>query len=419
MGGTVLTHGDGSITVQNGGFQTYNKDNGLLTDSGHVSDILANNGASVAGIDGTLYANYRVANPGTGGTASAGFGAYKNGAAIWKYAFSAPCQARGAPDYPYAYNPAVGYDGNILVILSWICQNSVLAKISASDGSLIWSQSLDTNVSNVNVDNRLWVIPGGGARVLDGQTLKTYSANGELSTNTQNLNLTPNELIGPIGSNSQGDVYIEVLNQDSSCPQQYISRIARLTASGTSSEIPLDLSSCRARNPLSVTPAGGVILFNGYTIDSIGLNGTVLYSVDAASWSGHNGVWASAPVIDGNGNAFFQRSGRQTSGEHDIVARIDKVSPVGVVEQVFDSTALTANGNWFENVSLNFNQLSQLANGELYFTFCNACSPSIPAQLYRIDVAGLTMDYPRNAVFGNLSQKLNYVALGDFGRGKS
>lgn len=421
--GDVFTHGDGSLSVVSGPAWTYSSE-GLVTNNLTSSDTLASGMFAAAGVDGTMYVNYRTPNPGpSGGVVSSGIAAYKNSVKLWSYSFTSPCGS----NWPYAKNVTLGYNNKLYAFEASSCHNAKLVVLDTSNGSLIQSLDLDTNYNGLQEDTSTRILPlTSGARVLDGQTVKTYVYGATSLSDSHAFSLTGNETIGLVGGDSVGDVYVTIQNTGSGCSYGYTNRVIRMNVDGTQDSFSLSAGGCYMASTIRVAPNKGFVLDDlacmwgicNHVLNGFAADGTLNYGLlGLDDWTGYSNVSFKAPQVDSNGNVYVLRQGIQTGGDHNGNVEVVRINPTGSLQTVFSTEPLNINDNRQVYNSASSWQYTELASGVLYVPLCGAsCGGSNPTTLYKASISGLGMDYQRSSVMAALlaqPQKPQLVALGD------
>lgn len=418
-GGTILEHGDGSVTYAAGSTGTYTP-SGLQTQSKpFATETVSNSVKSTSGVDGTLFTNYQTLY--NGSQTSGGLEAVKNGVRLWDLP-SPSCTYNGTKYEDFRW-PSLSYETDVLFavrVSPCPAEPSYLMKINSSTGTVLQSVEVtnwdSTQWNGMHEGTQLiWLTPDNGVRLLDGTEIKSFDNNLVLKNNP--VQLPSGARVLAAAANGNGDMYVAV--PDAACSDAHKVHVYR--ADGTSSII--DVSSyCFAPSAATrATPDGGIVTSKDVcswgscysTIYSFSSSGQLRYQFDPNLWNGYGSVSYALLQVDANGTMLYAQTGKATTGDLDRNVVVHTVSPTDVRQQVFSTESLGVNGQTDQFTLGAVNNL-QLGNGRFHLLVCNPnCDTGSSRKIHEIPISGLTMDYPRSAMMDVHLRQLSYVALGD------
>lgn len=368
---------------------------------------------TAAGADGTVYA------PSQTSSGSYYLSAYKGGNELWAAPLSTNCA------YNFPASVVVGYDGNVYAAID-------SQGMCSSTGRRLMGFNPTTGVVlfDVGLGNTQWLRDNGlqpytnGLAVWWGSQVRYFDYSGSEQPSSAQVNLGSGELISYVAGGTGGKMYAMVAKWQSTtnnCQRsQVLSRIVAFDASGQLWQYNAD--PCQMAGPPGSTPSNGVVFGetdNSYADRFVALNGSGqviwTYEPDSGNDGLHKFDVTGYPnqYVDNNGNVVVIRRYHNEDGQK-FGAQVNVLDgSTGDRRSVIYSDELDA-ANSYNAVFIG------TSVGRLYVVAqqcSNAWYCSSASKLYAINVAGLSLDFPRAAALGLTSQppaaEKKYVALGD------
>lgn len=441
----LMTHADGSVTAAGGCSSSPTSTPGYSTvtinAAGHMVQSLQkyiNGSASTpwikacddqgaAGSDETLYATETQDQASWPFTRSVGLVAYKNGVRKWGRTAYDVCpsgQRNGTPRWV-----SVGADGDVYAIYAGACRNGNdrLIGITASTGAIKFNVQLTSNFETRSPFVSHLAVYNGGLLVLDGNQLRYFSYAGVEDTGKQyTFSVASGEYINLGAASAGGKYYVSIHRNFGSSPPDPCgannAKTKRLVAHDTAgTTTTFDLTSyCTAVTMMRPLSDGGVAIqdtqsagsYQSSVVRRFASDTSLAYDVSVTQRTGFGSFWASWIQADSSGKVYVPVAATATSGEPDRHVWVARIDATGTIDIVFSTEQLQTTG---VTEAFRFTASENgLGSDAYYLSICKAstCSSSAPPTLYRIEVSGAGMDYPRGAVLP-ASMSLTYVALGD------
>lgn len=428
--GEIFSHGDGSLTASecnarpsgSYGIQTFNPHGESTTFVAGNTNYYACYNIATAGADGTIF-GLKFGSPDVV--------AFKNNVQLW----SKPPQSSCPNDRGSDNNFTIGADGNLYTLHETNCNTNVdrihLLGINAQTGADTFRAPLTTYASAQ--PDRLFAYSD-GLVVKDGDTVRYFNYQGVEDT-SKAFNLTPGvgKTFRSLAVDYTGKTYVAyTLNAtnnpaDTTCHRNYGStQLDSKPAGGTliSESFPND---CFVAYRLNAAPSGAVIDGKNYlnnqrlvVFAGDSSSTSMVYSVDMTGFGLTYGLYSLD--VDGNGNAVVGIDAKKTANNERHV-RLMVYTRAGGLVNTFSTESLNATPppGWTYNYFGIVNYTGPaLTEGGAYLALCDGdCLnyPTHPADLYKVNLPGVGIDYPRSAIFGAIEAtqgvQRKYVALGD------
>lgn len=320
-------------------------------------------------------------------------------------------------------NLTLGFDGNLYAFTQGSCGSPMYKLLALNASTGIQKFEVDLPTTTGYAGDRILPYTNGLA-VVHGPKVYYYSYTGALDPSKTFDPSTPSGAsTGVAAIAPEGRTYLStsaVISGNTVHALYY-----KDLSSSTIHTVTLPSSIAFAPYTLYPTPAGGFVVkltkfdsTNNQHLVYFDSTASVVYEKNLSSEPTGYSVGNINVAVDSSGYAVVVRTMQMNTSPSDQNVFVDTFSPIGTQTRIFDSaqTFGTAGRDVFATSRWSS---ANLGEGRLYLALCHQtwgtlsdCSEYANPRLLSIPRMG-GFDYPRSAIFDNVSGKLNYVALGD------